>query len=241
VSVKQEDWDTKLFPRLVYAEIIASPGGLEMWYLENRIPNLGEVRGRAVLFSRFGNDGWENGANGIHPPLWPDSAKDGFQWECNGTLVRIQDWYHIFSFLSIPEKASLATECLIPLFDSPIPTLSISFTSASSVPLALPPVIARGFGWPQWGLGFEGVNHRVGKWLLDQLSTDPTSYRRGTLDNKCQKPAWMSDDSLASCADAGPRIRGWVLMDYYEDPIDADLVPLFVECNFRGRMGGEGR
>lgn len=92
VSIKQEDSDTRLFPKLVHEEIAASPGGLQMWFLENRIPSLGEVRGKAVMFSRFGGDNWENGANGINPPIWPDSAKDGFQWECGGTLVRTHDW-----------------------------------------------------------------------------------------------------------------------------------------------------
>lgn len=92
VSVKQEDSDTARFPKLVHEEIVASPGGLDMWFLENRIPTLGEVRGKAVMFSRFGSDGWEDGANGIRPPIWPDSAKEGFQWECGRTLVRTQDW-----------------------------------------------------------------------------------------------------------------------------------------------------
>ncbi|KAF8415897.1 PLC-like phosphodiesterase [Boletus edulis BED1] len=220
VSIKQEDWDTELFPQLVHDEIVASPGGLQMWFLENRIPNLGEVRGKAVMFSRFGSDGC---TNGIHPPIWPDSAKEGFEWECDGTLVRTHDWYGIPSFLSIHEKFSLSMEILNPP-NFPVPTLSISFTSASSIPLALPPVIARGFGWPKWGLGFEGVNHRVGKWLLSQLSSDNAIRLQNA-------EVWHMDPD--------PRIRGWVLMDYYDDPIDAGIVPLLVECNFRGRMAGE--
>jgi 1-phosphatidylinositol phosphodiesterase len=36
-----------------------------------------------------------------------------------------------------------------------------------------------------------------------------------------------------------PRIRGWAFMDFYEDPVDAGVVPLLVECNFRGRKIGE--
>lgn len=92
VSIKQEDSDTVLFPILVREEIVASPGGLDMWFLEDRIPRLGEVRGKAIMFSRFGNDGWENGPSGIRPPIWPDSVKEGFQWECDQTLVRVQDW-----------------------------------------------------------------------------------------------------------------------------------------------------
>lgn len=71
-----------------------------MWFLENRIPNLGEVRGKVVMLSRFGGDGsgWENGLEGlgIHPTAWPDSAMDGFTWTLKGTLVRTSDWYICF-------------------------------------------------------------------------------------------------------------------------------------------------
>lgn len=45
--------------------------------------------------------------------------------------------------------------------------LNITYFSAASFPLAFPPTIAKGFGWPKWGFGVEGVNGRVGKWLLD--------------------------------------------------------------------------
>lgn len=110
VSIKQEDSDTRLFPKLVYDEIVASPGGLQMWFLENRIPCLGEVRGKAVMFSRFG--GWEKGTNGIHPPLWPDNAKEGFEWECDGTLVRTQDWYvHVLAYPPRTHALDIATLC----------------------------------------------------------------------------------------------------------------------------------
>ena len=87
--------------------------------------------------------------------------------------------------------------------------LNISFFSAASFPLAFPPTIARGFGWPKWGLGVEGVNGRLGKWLLDRFAQDGERAR----------------------------IRGWAFMDYYAEP--ADVVPLLVECNFRGRISGE--
>lgn len=94
VSIKQEDDDTRRFSQLVLEEILTSPGGLGMWHLENRIPKLGEVRGKAVMFSRFGDDGhgWKGGAIGIHPPCWPDNERPGFTWQCDDTLVRVQDW-----------------------------------------------------------------------------------------------------------------------------------------------------
>jgi len=245
VSIKQEDSNTHLFSKLVREDIIASPGGFQLWFLENRIPKLGEVRGKAVMFSRFGGNGygWDNGAIGIHPPLWPDSEKHGFHWYCHGTLVRTQDWYAIPSFLSIPEKTSLSTELLTPPPDSLIPTLSISFMSASSIPFAFPPVVARGFGWPKWGLGFEGVNARVGKWLLDLLSNDADNDQLSSRSSDPDPPEYtrseVHDSFSVSRSDAAPRIRGWVLMDYFEDPMEQGLVPLFVECNFRWRRAGE--
>ncbi|KAF7790998.1 hypothetical protein EIP86_001957 [Pleurotus ostreatoroseus] len=227
MSIKQEDFATvkgDVFSKLVREEIFNGPGGQEMWFLDNRIPLLGQVRGKVVMFSRFGGDGdgWEGGLEGIgiHPTKWPDSEKLGFSWDCKNTLVRTHDWYSIPSFLSIPEKTELSTAILLPpVHDPPMPSLAITYFSASSFPLAPPPTIARGFGWPRIGLGVEGVNARVGRWLVDQLSGSDAqgSKKQG------RRPR---------------RIRGWALMDFYEDPEKA-VVPLLVECNFRGRVRGE--
>ena len=218
MSIKQEDFvDIRppIFSQRVRDEIANSVGGMDMWFLENRVPTLGEVRGKVVMFSRFGGDGngWKGGLEGmgIHPTTWPDSRKDGFTWNCKNTIVRTHDWYSIPSFLSIPEKVDLATHILLPpSSDLPTPILNISFFSASSFPLSLPPTIARGFGWPSLGFGVEGVNSRVGTWLLSVL---------GDKDQ--------------------PRVRGWAFMDFYRDPEDNAVVPLLVECNFRGRVGGQ--
>ncbi|KAF8638863.1 hypothetical protein AX17_001919 [Amanita inopinata Kibby_2008] len=226
VSIKQEDFEKTpphRFSLLVRDEIIHSPGGLEMWFLENRIPKLGEVRGKAVMFSRFGGDGsgWEDGLEGIgiHPGRWPDNEKNGFYWQCKNTLVRTHDWYNISSFLFIPEKVGLATRNL--LLDanpeSSVPILPVSYFSAASFPLAFPTMIARGFGWPRWGVGVEGVNSRLGKWLLEQLA-------KGINDEDCElKP------SFARCI-----IRGWAFLDFYAQPKNGSLIPLLVECNFVG-------
>ena len=131
--------------------------------------------------------------------------------------------YNIPSFLAIPEKLSLATQILLPPPNNlPMPVLSITFMSAASIPLALPPLIATGFGWPTVGLGVEGVNSRFAAWLLDLLSEDPSDST--SID---EKP--LLD---------GPRIRGWVFLDFYSSP-DPGLVPLLVECNYRGRHSGE--
>ena len=112
MSIKQEDFEitpAPTFSELVRDTIIHGPGGWDeskiqaktgvykgMWFLENRIPKLGEVRGKVIMFSRFGGNGagWENGLEGlgIHPTTWPDSEKNGFEWELKGTIVKTHDW-----------------------------------------------------------------------------------------------------------------------------------------------------
>lgn len=113
MSVKQEDFakvNWTVFSKLFQEEIFGGPGGKDIWFLENRIPLLGEVRGKVILFSRFGGDGtgWDGGLEGlgIHPTTWPDSAKDGFTWECKDTLVRTHDWYvsRLSSAVSTPRR-----------------------------------------------------------------------------------------------------------------------------------------
>lgn len=99
MSIKQEDFTTvpsAVFSALVHDEIMNGPGGRAMWYLDNRVPVLGDVRGKVIMFSRFGGDGegWEGGLEGIgmHPTTWPDSEREGFSWECKNTVVRTHDW-----------------------------------------------------------------------------------------------------------------------------------------------------
>jgi 1-phosphatidylinositol phosphodiesterase len=43
---------------------------------------------------------------------------------------------------------------------------TITFTSASNFPLAAPTWIAKGLGPSIWGLGVDGVNARIVRWLL---------------------------------------------------------------------------
>ena len=67
-----------------------------MWYLQNKVPTLGQVRGKIILFSRFGDGtGWDGGLNGmgIHPTTWPDSPPQTWTWDCGDTTFRCQDWY----------------------------------------------------------------------------------------------------------------------------------------------------
>lgn len=91
-----DDHSPTLFSQLVHDEMEVDGRLSELFFLENRVPNLGEVRGKVILLSRFGRvgTGWEGDFEGmgIHPTTWPDSAREGFEWELKGTLVRTQDW-----------------------------------------------------------------------------------------------------------------------------------------------------
>jgi 1-phosphatidylinositol phosphodiesterase len=268
VSIKQEDFqitNAHTFSAAVRSEIGQSVGGIELWFLENRIPTLREVRGKCVLFSRFGADGaeWPHGLAGlgIHPTRWPDSAPDVWDWTCANTRVRTHDWYRVPSFLSIPEKVQRATGVLLPPAEAlPAPSLNVSFFSASSFPFAAPPTIARGFGWPSAGLGVEGVNARVVRWALDMLA-DGAQGQRAERERQGRSLGAAADvdgclevseetaligeanwekrsPRLGATENEEPRVRGWALIDFYRDPEDA-LVPLLIELNFRGRKSGE--
>ena len=79
------------FSSLVYEAFIPH---FDHWFLEERVPILGEVRGKGMLLTRFDRQEdkeWVDGM-GIHPCTWPDSRRDGFEWWCRETRVRIQDW-----------------------------------------------------------------------------------------------------------------------------------------------------
>lgn len=102
--------------------------------------------------------------------------------------------------------------------------LPITYFSAASFPLAVPPVVAKGFGWPGWGLGVEGVNNKLGAWLLDKLAGHPVIE---------------GVDAEKQSQTQEPRIRGWTFLDYYSESEGENLVSLLVEFNFRGRKEGE--
>ena len=72
-----------------------------------------------------------------------------------------------------------------------------------------------------------GMNSLLGKWLLDQVG-------RNAPNAVANEPA-----------DGARRFRHLhrlpmrKQLDYYDEPADARVVPLLVECNFLGRVPGE--
>lgn len=85
----------------------------QFWYLETRLPTLGEVRGRAILMPRFTipepQPGiWDKGI-GLKLGSWPDNNPEGFELACGEDSIRVQDWYGVSSFLRIPEKLKVVS------------------------------------------------------------------------------------------------------------------------------------
>src|SRR5688572_20905994 len=110
--------------------------------------------------------------------------------------------YNIPSFLNIPEKMQQCAQNLIPP-PGPQPTLSISFFSASGVPWALPPLVAKGLNFGLFGI--EGVNSKLVTWLLGQLGND--ALQVAASEEKQGTDA--ASDVGVQAPRKGPRIRGW--------------------------------
>ena len=99
LSIKEESPPVHpMFSAIVYKAF--QPFLERYWFLEERIPTLGEVRGKGMLLTRFENGDqegeWKEGM-GIHPTTWPDSRKEGFEWWCAKTKFRTQDWSVAFT------------------------------------------------------------------------------------------------------------------------------------------------
>lgn len=78
----------------------------------------------------------------------------------------------------------------------------------------------------------EGMNSRVGKWVLGHLSGAKETERI-----KIHQDGYSTFDADERTGEA--RLRGWCMMDYFKEPVDVDLVRLLVECNYRARKAGE--
>lgn len=159
--------------------------------------------------------------------------------------------YSIGTFLSIPEKVYLATRILLPPSDDTHP-LNITYLSAATFPLALPPTVAKGWGIGGW-FGFEGVNSRFGQWVLGLLTSEnderrysppivaqTKSFASGNGDTASISASLFADtaETVHGWTSEEPRLRGWTFLDFFQEP-QSGLVPLLVECNWRGRKSGQ--
>ncbi|SPO41075.1 uncharacterized protein PSFLO_06557 [Pseudozyma flocculosa] len=226
MSVKQEN-DLPGFKETVLRDHLGleddnerRTGADRRWYLDARIPTLGEVRGKVVLISRFGTSREQPG--GIHPPIWPNSSPLSFRYTLpSGQVVETQDWYDIGSLALVPTKMQRIWDLLQSSGRSD-DVWSLNFTSASSFPLALPPFVAT--GWREGAstvrcASVQGVNARL-------------------LDGLCQ--AFCAElDSEGGRGDGGMGMgmgmgMGWkatFALDYFHHP--PGLVEALVAANFR--------
>lgn len=225
VSVKQENTGHHDFAALVW-ELIDSTRPY-MWYDQNAWPTLGQVRGRCVMFCRFG---FESG-RGLHPPIWPNDKPYPWRTEIGGRETVVQDWYGVRSPLSIPDKANLA----LSLFDSSSTAFScsstrstasgrgiatatavgadnnpssvpfrINFLSCGTFPTLYPSHAAKGFGAPRFGIGYRGVNRLV---LLGLERLDAATAARATRRGDVQDLVGTEDlqDALPPPSEEGEK------------------------------------
>lgn len=201
VSIKQENAGIE-FERKVFNLINQRK---YLWYLDNRWPDLGEVRGKAVLFCRFGF----TSGQGLHTSYWPDNKYAAWLTEVGQAPIIVQDWYSIGSFLQIPEKTALILSLFSPrsLIISPRRTQSlpprINFCSGATLVTAFPFVVAKGVGLPPLA-GVKGVNERVLDAMLRMKGEDRVAGDGGMI----------------------------LLLDYYEVPAGGSLVDLMIAWNY---------
>lgn len=84
------------------------------WFVENRIPTLGESRKKIVLIRRFGLDDSLKGEQGgkgwaIDAESWPDNCADG---TCSSGEIRVQDFYEVAEHENIGKKIAFSTDQL---------------------------------------------------------------------------------------------------------------------------------
>ncbi|KAG8892325.1 hypothetical protein FRB99_002800 [Tulasnella sp. 403] len=232
---------------------VRAKSGLDMWFLQDHVPTLGEARGKIILLSRFGDGtGWEGGLNGmgIYPTTWPNSVPTGFTWDLGDTTFQMQDWYDIKSIGKATQKFQVATSTLIVYPSTTDPTssshhvLPFSFSSASSIPLALPVAVALGVGIGP--IGFKGVNPMISSWALNILTTSDPAYKSVAAVTGASKSGGTSSEEKTAgtgdvkAAEQAPpklqRVSGWLMMDFYDEP--AGIIPLLVEMNFMNQKLG---
>lgn len=168
-SLKQEQENDPEFANAIYNCLMQYDNG-ERWCWSEGVPRLGDVRGKGVLFTRYGSQ-YPKG-QGIHPTSWPNDNPDGFTADLlNGAgKIKIHDWYGLDSPSQIGEKANK----IFTLLDTttgavPKDELTLVYTNGSKFPGAPPQWIAKGVGAPTFGLGIGGMNPRLANYILNKI------------------------------------------------------------------------
>lgn len=221
MSLKPEGGDASLMQKLLFDFYIDDMHRCQ-WFLEPRIPTLGEARGKVVLFSRFGSSQEQPG--GICPPIWPNNYKGLFSYDLptHGQKVTTQDWFSIGSLRYLDDKFELVKELLESGATREPYTLALNFCSASTFPLALPPAVAKGIKGPRC-LAVTGINVRVRDYVAAKLAA--------SLDEE-SAAAKVS----APFATAQQGLQAVFALDFFDYADAIDLVSLLIESNFSAAM-----
>jgi 1-phosphatidylinositol phosphodiesterase len=101
VSLKAEGpdkWEEDEFADLIWRNYISPRSGC--WYLNSRVPTMGECRGKAILFRRFGCKDQERASTyGIDAQWWKYNTTDD-----DRGLFTVQDWCEVMSPQDIDKK-----------------------------------------------------------------------------------------------------------------------------------------
>jgi|GEM_PF-804632 len=119
MSIKQEYTNDSNFSNIVDNVINSQP---YLWYLENRVPKMGEVRGKIILFRRYPYSDL-----GISMSYWPDNRT------FSSGDVSVQDWYNIggISNSNISKKWNEAKKMIDKAIRREWNYLYVNFLSAS--------------------------------------------------------------------------------------------------------------
>ncbi|MCO5566244.1 hypothetical protein L7F22_019920 [Adiantum nelumboides] len=224
MSIKQESGDQDEFIRTLFDTYVdqtptapsGKSSGRDRWFLENRVPKLGEVRGKIVMLSRFVIDKSYAFPGGISPPIWPNSFKGVFDYTLpTGQKVITQDWYDIGSLSQLDTKFSLIEQ--LSKESRAGDTFALNYTNGSSFPFALPPAVAKGFlddgtrtSSSNNIIATQGINIRVLNFVAD-----------------------LHFDSGPKTASTLPGLQVTWAIDYYDEPKGAqDLIKLLIAANF---------
>lgn len=109
ISIKQEGndtWEGDEFPNLIWKNYIHPRE--DKWYLENKIPKLGEARGKLMLFRRFGvKDEQLKAKYGFEASWWKYNTPS----DDRGKFT-VQDWCEVKEPTDLKEKVGYINEQL---------------------------------------------------------------------------------------------------------------------------------
>jgi len=195
------------------------------WFTENRIPILGEVRGKIVIIRRFFiDDSLKKLNNGkgwcLDAESWPDNCIDGM---CSSGEIRVQDFYEVEETINIDKKITYASDQLGRSGET-VAVLPGNLNTAAKQPFFINFLSASNFWragcWP------EKIAAKVNPSIIDFLC------RR-------HNEPWAMDGGEKRCP-VGDGSTGIVVCDWVGEKGDWDLVRCILAMNAKLELREEG-